>query len=109
MILEYQITKKVSKSKIEARPVNADLYMAFKHRISFATYLVLDAIDSESYQRSFPSFCAPPSELAVLFDWNLSRHSILGQVVDLEVLLCTGFDLVPVPYVYSKTYERSQD
>ena len=28
----------------------------------------------------------------MLFDSNLSRRSFLGQVVDLDLLLCTGFD-----------------
>ena len=37
-------------------------------------------IDSESCQTSFQSFCAPPSEVAVLFDSNLSRRPFLGQV-----------------------------
>ena len=34
-----------------------------------------------------------PSEVAVLFDSNLSRHHFLGQVVDLDLLrlFCTGF------------------
>ena len=49
-------------------------------------------IDSEQCQTSFPSFCAPPSEVAVLFNSNLSRRPFLGQVVDLDLLLCTGFD-----------------
>ena len=34
-----RLLKKIFKSKIEARPVNAGHYMAFKHCISFATYL----------------------------------------------------------------------
>ena len=76
--IEQQIVKKIFKSKIEARPVNAGLYMAFKH--SFATYLL--AMDSESCQTSFPSFCSPPSEVAVLLDWNLSKLPFLRQVVD---------------------------
>ena len=37
--LQRQIAQKIFKSKIEARPVNAGHYMAFKHRISFATDL----------------------------------------------------------------------
>ena len=52
-----------------------------------------------------PSFCAQPSEVAMLFDSNLSRLSFLGQVVDLDLLLCTGFDLehfVPWPMSYSQ-------
>ena len=48
----------------------------------------LVAIDSESRLASFPSFCAQPSEVAVLFNSNPS-----GQVVDLDLLLCTGFNL----------------
>ena len=52
----------------------------------------LVAIDSESCLTSFSRFCAPPSEVAVLFDSNLSRRPFLGQVVDLDLLLCTGFD-----------------
>ena len=53
----------------------------------------LVAIDSESRLTSFPSFCAPLSEVAALFDSNLSRRPFLRQVVDLDLLLCTGFDL----------------
>ena len=52
----------------------------------------LVAIDLVSHLTSFPSFCAPPSEVAVLFYSNLSRCPFLGQVVDLDLLLCTGFD-----------------
>ena len=37
--LQRQIAKKIFKSKIEALPVNAGHYMAFKHRVSFATNL----------------------------------------------------------------------
>ena len=33
------VGQKIFKSKIEARPVKAGHYMAFKHRISFATDL----------------------------------------------------------------------
>ena len=64
--------------------------MAFHLRLIWMQTLV--AIDSESRLTSFPSFCAPPSEVAVLFDSNLSRHPFLGQVVDVDLLLCTGFD-----------------
>ena len=34
----------------------------------------LDTMDSESYQTLFPSFCSMPSEVAMLFHSNLSRH-----------------------------------
>ena len=43
----------------------------------------LVAVDSESCQRLFPSFCALPSEKAVLFDWNLSRRRICCFAQDL--------------------------
>ena len=39
-----------------------------------------------------PSFFALPSEVAVLFNLNLSRRPFLWQVVDLDLLLCTGFN-----------------
>ena len=52
----------------------------------------LVAIYSESYQTLFPSFCAPPSEVAVMFRSNLSRRPFLGQFVNLDLLLCAGFD-----------------
>ena len=49
----------------------------------------LVAINSESCQTSFPSFCAPPSEVFGLFDLNI--RPFLGQIVDTDMLLCTGF------------------
>ena len=83
---EYLIAKKISKSKIKASPVNeAGLYMAFKHSISYATYL-----DWKWCQRWFPSFSAPSSEVAVLFCLNPGLP-FLSQVFDLDLLLCTGF------------------
>ena len=36
--------------------------------------------------------CAPPSEVAALFNSNLSRRPFLGQVIYLDLLLCTGFE-----------------
>ena len=53
---------------------------------------ILVAIDSELRLTSFPSSCAPPSEVTALFDSNLSKRPVLGQVVDTDLLLCTGFD-----------------
>ena len=52
----------------------------------------LVAIDSESCQTLFPSFCALPSEVAVLLDSNLSRRPFLGHVIYLDLLLFTRFD-----------------
>ena len=52
----------------------------------------LVAIDSDSCQTSFPIFYAPPSEVAVLFNSILSRHPFFGQIVYLDLQLCSGFD-----------------
>ena len=51
------------------------------------------AIDSESCQTLFPSFGAQPSDVAVFFNLNLNRRPYLEQVIDLDLLLCTGFNL----------------
>ena len=59
----------------------------------------LVVFDSESCHKSFPSFCAPPSEVAVMFDWYLSRRSFIGQVVNLDQLVCTGLDSVYVDLI----------
>ena len=89
---------------MEARPVNAGLYMAFKHCISFANcnsfgcklcsqrIATLVVMNLKSYQRLFPIFCAQSPGVTVLLDWNLSRSPVLGQVVNLDLLLCTGLD-----------------
>ena len=66
----------------------------------------LVVIDSESCQTSFPSFCASPSEVAVLFYSNLSRRPFLGQVVDLDLLLCTGFDSEPAALFLIHTFTQ---
>ena len=52
----------------------------------------LVAINSESYQTSCPIFSAPLCQVAVLFNSNLSRRPYFGQVIDLDLLLCTGFN-----------------
>ena len=64
--------------------------MNLKHIILAATFA---GINLESCQRVFTSFCATPSAVAVLFDWNLSRMPVLRQVAYLDMLLCTGFNL----------------
>ena len=59
--------------------------------IASATVLAtLVAIDLKSCQRSFPSFCTPPCEVAVLFYRNL--NSTLAKK-----LLCTRFDELKMP------------
>ena len=64
----------------------------------------------------FQAFCPPPSEVAVQFDWKLSRHPVLGDVVDLDLLLCTGFhsDFSVCPIFTQKsmndwTFEQSNE
>ena len=75
---------------LEASPINAGLGMAFWHSLSIATILTaLIVIDWYWCQRQFPSWRASPCEVVVLFDWNLSRCLFLGQVVNLDLLLCT--------------------
>ena len=77
--------------------VNAGHYIAFKHSISFATYLAAN-FGCDRFRITpdiISKLCAQPSEVAALFDWNLSslRRPFLGQVVDSDLPLCTGFDL----------------
>ena len=94
-----QVAQKIFKSKIEASPVNASHYSStLLSKITF--YLrpiwlqTSVAIDSKSCQTWLcPSFCMPPSEISVLFDQDLSRRPFLGQVVNLDLMLCTGFNL----------------
>ena len=51
--------------------------IAFHLRPIWLQTLVM--IESESCQTSFPSFFSPPSEVAVLLNWNLSRRPFLGH------------------------------
>ena len=84
----------VAQSKIKARPVEVGHKLAFNITFHLRPLWLqnLVAINSESESRLtlFPSFCAPPSEIAALFDSNLRRISFLGQVVNLDLLLCRG-------------------
>ena len=103
-----QIAKKILKLKVEARPVN-------KVPIWLSNIALQVAIDSESCQRSFSSFCSPPSQVAVLLYWNLSSLPFLGQVVDFDLLFCTGrirlaiCGFVPMLLFNSETNEWSKD
>ena len=91
IVYKGRLLKKSSDRK--STLVLSTLVIAWLSNIAFHWRLqTLVVIDSESRLTSFPSFCAPPSEVAVLFDSNLSRLPFLGQVVDLDLLLCTGFD-----------------
>ena len=93
MIFSSRLLEIFLNKKFEAC-LNTVLYIAFKYSFficnSFGCKLcfIALAIDSESCQRSFPSFCAQPFEVDVLFNRNLSICPFLGQVVDLDLLLC---------------------
>ena len=75
-------------SNLSRRPFLGQV--AFHLRLIWLQTLV--AIDSESRLTLFPSFCAQPTQVAVLFNSYLSRRPFLGQVVDLDLLLCTAFN-----------------
>ena len=93
--LQRQTAQKISSNR-KSKLVLSRLVTTWLSNIAFHLRPIwlqtLVVIDSESHLTSFPSFCAPPSEVAVLFNLNLSRRPFLGQVVDLDLLLCTGFD-----------------
>ena len=85
-VYKGRLRKKSSNQK--SRLVRSTMVTTWLSNITFHLLPIwlqtLVAIDSESYLTSFPRFCAPPSEVAVLFDSNLSRLPFLGQVVDLD-------------------------
>ena len=97
-MIVYQVKqlKQIFKLKIEACPVNAGHYMAFKfeHCISFAIDL---AANFGCYQfRITPDIVSKILGSTIGSRWaillNLSRRPFLRQVVDLDLLLCTGLD-----------------
>ena len=65
------------------------LNIAFHLRPIWLQTLV--AINSEWCKTSFPSFCEPPSKVAVLFNSNLSRRPFLAQVVDFRKMLFCSY------------------
>ena len=87
------------------RVLSTRLVTKWLSNIAFHLQLIwrqtLIAIDSELRLTSFPSFCAQPSEVAGLFYLNLSRLPFIGQVIDSDLQLCTGFNsehVVLFPY-----------
>ena len=78
-----------------------DRFQLFAHRhLKWLCYSMV-AIEKELCQRSFPTLCAPPSEVALLFNGNLSRHPFLRHVVNLVFcLLSAGFHShhAPMPF-----------
>ena len=77
--------------------------------MSFATDLTANFSCNQFriMQTLLSSFYVMPSAVVVLFNSNLSILSILGQVFDLDLVHCTGFDLeyVPMSYFFSDTNE----
>ena len=67
--------------------------MAFIYCISFATFLIANfgSFLFRIMLEIVSKLCAPPSEMAVLFDGNHGRCLFLGQVINLDLLPCTGF------------------
>ena len=92
-----QITQKLFKSKIEARPFQAgiqdDLHGSQPSRFicsgyQFGCKLWLPTIQNHAID-CFQAFAH--RRHSHLFAWNLSRHPFLGQVVFLDLLLCAEF------------------
>ena len=90
-VYKGRLLKKSSNRKLKLVLSNWHSNIAFHLRLIWLQTLV--AIDSELRLTLFPSFCTQTSEVAVLFYLNLSTLPFPGQVIDLYLLLCTGFDL----------------
>ena len=77
--------------KIEACPIDVGLYMASKIAFHLRPFWLktLFAIDSESCQRSFPSFCEPHVKW-LCCSIRICAVALFSEVVDLDLLLCTG-------------------
>ena len=95
--LQRQIAQKINNSKIEACRVNAGHYMAFKHSISFAINFQVNfgcnrfRITSDIGSKLL--LAAISSRWAVQFKSEQTPFPCqVGQVVYLDLLLCTGFD-----------------
>ena len=117
--LPSQIAQKIFKSKIEARPVNAGHYMAFKHHISFATDLTANFgcnrfkikpdIVSKLLRAAISSRCAVRLESEQM---PFPRTAWTGRRLRSAALHRIRFGtcgFVPMSYFYSVTNERSQD
>ena len=96
-VYKGRLLKKSSNRKLKL--VLSTLVTTWLSNIAFHLQLIwletLVAIDLESRLTSFPSFCAPPSEVAALFYSNLSRRPFLPRAGrQFRSAACTGFDLV---------------
>ena len=86
------IAQKNFELKIEACLVHVDLYVAFRHCFSYEKGLAANFGCNQFRIMPDPEIFERPSEMAVLFTWNLSRHPFLRQVVDIDLLLGTGLN-----------------
>ena len=80
--------------QIETSPVNTGLCIAFKHHISFATNLAanLGCNQFRILSKTVPKLLCNTNWSSCAVWWNLIRLPFLGQVIDLDLLLCTGFN-----------------
>ena len=69
----------------------------------------LVAIKLESCQTSFPSFCTQPSEVAVLFNLNLSSQFKSAAFSALHRIQFGTCCFVPMSYFFSETNDWSKD
>ena len=96
IVYKGRLLKKIFKLKINACPVKAGDYMACKNIAFHVLPIWLQTLVAMTL---FTSFCVPPSEVAMLFDSNLSRRPFLRKVVDLDLLLFTEFNLNAVLFI----------
>ena len=89
---DFYLLKKSFNSKLEC-PVNAGLCMASRQFLFVAVLAASFGCNQQLFMRALEYSHLKWSILVMLFDCNLSRHPILGQFIDLDLLLCTGFRL----------------
>ena len=81
IVYKDKLLKKISNRK--SKLILSTLVTAWLSNITFHLRPIwlqtLVVIDSESYQTSFPSICAPPSEVAVLFRVNSNLSLTLSE------------------------------
>ena len=96
IVYKGRLLKKSSLANQKLKLIQSTLVTTWLSNIAFHLLPIwlqtLVAIDSELCQTLFQSFCVLPSEVTVLFKWNLSRLPFLGQVVNLDLLLCTRYN-----------------
>ena len=97
-VYKGRLLKKIFKSKIEARLVNAGHYMAFKHRISFACKLWLLSIQNDARHR-FQAF-ANRHLKSLCCSIQIWADALSSHKLSTLEKCC----FVPMSYFYSETY-----